>query len=308
MVVFLAIIAALANAVASVCQRLGVEGGPLERGANLGLVRFMIRRRIWIFGFALMSLAYFSQAVALHLGSLYVVQPLMVSELIFVVIVLWVWYRTPLRTRDLFSAVATSAGLGTFLAVSSARSTPGSASPLKWFVVVVASVGVALVTMFFGLRGSSMRRALLLGAGASVGFSLVAAVTKSLTDVLAHGWGGLFTSWQLYVICVVGLGSFIVMQNAFQAGPFAASQAVLILVNPFVSLALGYVLFGENLRGGPSNVSLEVVSLIALVAGAIGLSSSPLVATVHDDSDDEHLLAGRGLYSRWRETRVSTQV
>ena len=40
------------------------------------------------------------------------------------------------------------------------------------------------------------------------------------------------------------------MQSAFQVGPFAASQSTLILVNPFVSIAVGHVLFGETLRGG----------------------------------------------------------
>ena len=71
-----------------------------------------------------------------------------------------------------------------------------------------------------------------------------------MTDKLVAGWGPLFSSWQLYALAVIGLGSFLIMQAAFQVGPFAASQSTLILVNPFVSIVVGAVLYGESLRGG----------------------------------------------------------
>jgi hypothetical protein len=127
-----------------------------------------------------------------------------------------------------------------------------------------------------------------------------------MTNVLVAGVGGVFTSWQLYAIAVVGLGSFLIMQSAFQVGPFAASQAALILVNPFVSILVGHVLFGESLRGGAARVTLEVLSLAVMVAGALGVASSPLVAQVHDESGDEHLLKGRGRYARWAAQRSPT--
>ena len=100
-------------------------------------------------------------------------------------------------------------------------------------------VGIVLLFVAIGSKGSPLRRALSLGAGASVGFALLAAITKSMTDVLLRGIGPLFSSWQLYALALIGLGSFIVMQSAFQVGPFAASQATLILVNPFVSIVIG---------------------------------------------------------------------
>ncbi len=168
---------------------------------------------------------------------------------------------------------------------------------------ILTAIVVALVVTFLvllGSRGSPLRRALSLGAAASIGFALLAAITKSMTDVLVKGWAPLFGSWQLYALAIIGLGSFIIMQSAFQVGPFAASQASLILVNPFVSMLIGGVLFGETLRGGPTYVSLEVLSLVVMVFGALGLSSSSLVANVHEESVDQHLLRGRGQFARWR--------
>jgi hypothetical protein len=301
---FLALVAALANAIASICQRLGVEDAPEKNGPSLGLVRYMVQRPIWLVGFAIMAAGYASQAAALHVGSLNVVQPLMVSELVILVLVLWLWYRTPLRGRDLVSAGATALGLGLFLAFASPRLGTKTPSNLLWVVMGALTVGVLLIFVAVGSKGSPLRRALMLGAGASVGFALLAAITKSMTDKLVAGWGPLFSSWQLYALALLGLSSFLVMQAAFQVGPFAASQSTLILVNPFVSIVVGRVLYGESLRGGPWYITLEVLSLIIMVFGAIGLSTSPLVAQVHEEAPGHHhLLKGRGRYALWRVQR-----
>jgi hypothetical protein len=304
-VVFMALVASFANAVSSTCQRLGVEDAPATNGPSLGLVRHMVRRPIWIFGFVLMALAYGAQAVALHLGTLNVVQPLMVSELVILVFILWLWFQTPLRGRDVAAAVATAVGLGLFLWISSPTVGTKVPSASLWTTVgaLVAVSVTALVVL--GSSGPAWRRAAILGAGASVGFALLAAITKSMTDLLIAGWGPLFRSWQLYALCVIGLFSFLIMQSAFQVGPFAASQSALILLNPLVSILIGHVLFGESIRGGALHSSLEALSIAVMMAGVLGLSMSSLVANVHDETSGGHLLQGRGRYSRPRRGRRS---
>src|SRR5271155_2273917 len=111
----MALVASFANAIASVCQRLGVEDAPAADGPSMGLVRHMIQRPVWLLGFAIMAFGYAAQAVALPLGALNVVQPIMVSELVILVFVLWLWFSTPLRPRDVAAAFATALGLGVFL-------------------------------------------------------------------------------------------------------------------------------------------------------------------------------------------------
>lgn len=304
MVVFLALVASCANALASIFQRLGVEDAPAANGPSMGLVRHMVQRPIWLAGLLIMALAYVCQAIALHLGTLSVVQPLMVSELVFLVFLLWLWYSTPLRARDLWAVVATASGLGLFLALSSGS--PGTATPRdgRWLVVGLVTLGVVAGLVALGSKGSAPRRALLLGAGASVGFALVAAITKTFTNVLLAGWDSVFTSWPLYALAVIGVGSFVVMQSAFQVGPLALSQSALILVNPLVSIVIGRVLYHETLRGGPWFASLEVLSLAIMVLGAVGLSSSALVTSVHEEAPEDFHLKGRGRYERWRDARV----
>ena len=296
----LALAAALANAVASICQRLGVEDAPANDGPTLGLVRHMVRRPVWVAGFAIMALGFVAQAVALHLGSLDVVQPLLVSELVMVVLALWLWFATPLRARDLLAVGATTLGLAAFLALATPSESAVSPSNARWLAVTAVVLFVATSLVLLAMRGPAWWRALLRGAGAAVGFALVAALTKSLTNVLVTDWGALLTTWQLYALCAVGLASFLVMQSAFQVGPFAASQSSLILLNPLVSLVIGHVLFDESLRGGTLRTVFEILSVALLVAGAVGLSASPLIATVHDESGGSQLLRGRGRFSRSR--------
>ncbi|MGC2169524.1 MAG: DMT family transporter, partial [Acidimicrobiales bacterium] len=256
MVVFLALLASGLYALASVCQRLGVEATPGEIRPT-GLIHQMVRRRIWIVGFVVMTLGYLIQSIALHLGSVVVVQPLMVSELLAVVGILWFWYATPWRARDVASVVMAVLGLVTFLVVASPS--PGTSSPhaARWVVTSVVIAALAATLIALGSRGPDWWRALFLGAGASVGFAFLAVVTKSLTTVLMSDWIRALISWQLYALAFIGLTSFVVMQHAFRAGSLAVSQSALILANPIVSIILGSTLFHEQLRGGALAVTLE---------------------------------------------------
>jgi hypothetical protein len=298
-VIFLALTASCLYALSSVCQRLGVEAIPAD-SPERGFIHQMIRRRVWIVGFAVMTLGYMVQSIALHLGSVAEVQPLMVSELLIVVFVLWFWYSTPWRARDVVSAVAAVVGLTVFLAVASPSIGSGTPHAARWITTSVFIAVLAFGLVALGLRGPDWWRALFLGAGASVGFAFLAVVTKSLTNVLLRDWVHALISWQLYALAFIGLTSFVVMQHAFRAGSLAISQSALILINPIVSIILGFVLFDEQLRGGAVAVTFEVLSLITLVAGALGLCASSLVLGVYDDDPAQHLLAGRGRYARRR--------
>ncbi|HTT59207.1 MAG TPA: DMT family transporter [Acidimicrobiales bacterium] len=297
MVVFLALLASCLYALASVCQRLGVEATPGD-APSTGLIHQMLRRRIWIVGFVMMTLGYVIQSIALHLGSVVVVQPLMVSELLAVVGILWFWYATPWRARDVASVLAAVAGLVTFLVVASPSAGTSSPHAARWIVtsVVIAALATGLISL--GSRGPDWWRALFLGAGASVGFAFLAVVTKSLTAVLMSDWLRALFSWQLYALAFIGLTSFVVMQHAFRAGSLAISQSALILTNPIVSIILGSALFHEELRAGALAVTLEVLSLVVLVGGAISLCLSASFVDVYDENPERHILAGRGRYAR----------
>ncbi len=306
MVVLASVGAAILNALMSLLQRLGVEGAPRTSGSTTGLVAHAVRRPVWLFGFAGMLGAFALQALALHTGALAVVQPLLATELFFVVLVLRVWYDVAVRLRDWLLCVLAVGGLSTFLVVlapTNGGHVPGTG---PWIAAGIA-IGLAAVALIaLSWFGPPWWRALTLGAASSVGFALTAALTKAFSEAFSAGIPHVLSIWQTYALCVVGLCSFLLMQHAFHAGPFAASQSTLILVNPFVSVALGALLYGETFPHGVAALAVGLLGVAAFAAGAVGLCTSPLIAGVHDD-DQVQLLVGRGYVARLRAERADAR-
>ncbi|HEY1733236.1 MAG TPA: hypothetical protein VGG23_02230, partial [Acidimicrobiales bacterium] len=115
MVYLLALAAALANALTSVMQRMGVEDAPAGDTMRLSLMAHALRRGIWLAGFGLMTVSFVLQAIALHFGRLTEVQPIMTTELLFLVLILGTWFRFTVGWREWLGAGAAAAGLAGFL-------------------------------------------------------------------------------------------------------------------------------------------------------------------------------------------------
>ena len=109
----------------------------------------------------------------------------------------------------------------------------------------------------------------------------------------------MFVHWQTYALAVCGLASVFLAQNAFHAGPIAASQTALVLVDPLVSLAIGIGIFGDDLRTGGAYGPLEAVSLLVMFVGAVYLAQSPLISGMKGDDDSyDQLLSVRSRSKR----------
>jgi len=246
MVYLLALGAALANALTSVLQRMGLEDAPDDATLKLSLLTHALRRGVWLAGFGFMVASFLLQAVALHFGRLTQVQPLLTTELLFLVVLLAVWFRFDVGVREWLAALAAALGLAAFCTAHSPGRDQGP-DGRNWIVVGVACAVLAGVSVALALRGPRWWRAAMSGRrrhrlrlhrGPHQGrhrlhrFGLGVDVLP-LADLRASGHrrGGPFLA-----------------QNAFHAGPIAASQSTLIMVDPLVSILIGIVLFGDQLR------------------------------------------------------------
>jgi hypothetical protein len=189
--------------------------------------------------------------------------------------------------------VAAAGGLAAFLSAAAPVNGTHSASIVTWTVVGAVVIGAASACLFAARGRPAWVRALLLGAAASLGFALTAATTKATTDALTAGPAQLFGTWPLYALTIVGLSSFVLMQRAFRAGPFAASQSTLILVGPFVSIVIGVILFHDSIDTTPGALLVEVPALVVMAVGALSLATSPLVSGVKDENDASGQLGSR---------------
>ncbi|MET7936443.1 DMT family transporter [Streptomyces sp. NPDC005322] len=281
--VLLALLSALGNGAASVLQRRAAMDQDREqqgaRGIRQNALRLahLLRRPYWLAGAAAMVVSAVAQVGALAVGRLSVVQPLLVSELLFTLVVGSLVFRHRPDGRTWLSFVTLAAGLALFLAAADPSRGHAMAQNGRWLpvgVAVVLAVG-ALLAVARALRGAA--RAAVLGSATAICFACTAALIKEFTGRFSGGVAAVLTSWPLYAVCAVGLLSFLLLQGTLRAGTLAASQPALTLGDALVSIALGWVLFGERVELGLRTLP-EIVGIALMAAGIVGLTRSPAMA------------------------------
>jgi hypothetical protein len=283
MVYVLAVAAALSNALTSVLQRMGVEDAPEETTMRLSLITHAIRRGVWLLGFAFMICSFLLQAFALHIGRLSVVQPILTMELLFLVAILGIWFRFSISLREWIGASGIAFGLSGFLFFSDPGGGNEVPTNLGW-IVVGGSVAFLIVLAVVATRwGPRWWKAAMFGTAAAITFAFTAALIKVVSDYAAKDWVTMLTHWQTYGVVVFGIVGLFLTQNAFHAGPLAASQSTLVLVDPLVSICLGIALYGDSLRTSGPYGPLEAISLLVMFMGAVFLSNSPLVTGIRSE-------------------------
>lgn len=269
-------------------ERFGV--GPL-----LGFARATVQHPLWLGGLLADVGGLALQVVALHVGSLIVVQLVLTTAVLFSLVVSHRLAGTRISRRELVLGVALVLSIATFLLGSGAlEATPGPVdrrtATLAALAILATVVALVAVSRFLRRRKSRSRRATaLLGLAVGIVYAGTAALIKVCGHVVAaHGIGGLLTSWPLYVLVAAGAGGLLLAQIAFQSGPLAASLPATATADPLVSVLLGVVVFDERLRTGAGAVGLTVLSLAALCASVAALSR---VRAVVEHPEDEVALA-----------------
>jgi drug/metabolite transporter (DMT)-like permease len=289
MVYVLALGASLANALTSVFQRLAVESAPANARLRLSLITHVLRRGIWLLGFAMMIASFLFQAIALHLGRLSQVQPVLTIELVFLAAILAIWFRFRIGPREWIGALAVTAGLSGFLYF--AHPEYGMARPplWKWGLAGAATAGFITIAVALALRGPRWWRSAMFGTAAAVSYSFTAACTKVVSDYASSDWAMLYRHWQTYALAFFGALGVFLTQNAIHAGPIVASQSTLVLVDPLASILIGVGLFGDDLQTAGAAGPLEALSLLLAFAGAFWLAHSPLISGLKSGEAQEML-------------------
>jgi drug/metabolite transporter (DMT)-like permease len=302
MVYVLALGAAMANAFTSVLQRLGVEDAPAADTLRLRLMVHAVRHRVWLAGFGLMVLSFVMQATALHLGRLSEVQPILTIELLFLVLILGTWFRYAIAWREWLGAAAAAVGLSGFLVFAAPGGGNLQPTAVEWGEVGGACAAVIAGGVFLARRGPRWWRAAMFGLAGAVAYAFAAACTKEMTGYLATDWVSVFWHWETYGLAVSGSLAVFLTQNAYHAGPIAASQSSLVLVDPLASILIGIGLFGDDLRTRGAWGPLEAASLLVLFGGGLLLSNSPLITGIRAGGPEENdLLSEHARLARSRE-------
>ena len=247
------------------------EAGGLQPRAVVAFARATLRQPLWLLGVGADLVGLTCHVLALGQGSLALVQPLLISGLLFALPARQLLeHRGPTRAELLMAALLV-AGLSVFLLAAD----PVGGDTADRLPAVLLAVGLALaagVLLSAGRRRTAQLRAVLYGSATGVAFGATAALIKSCTNAAAHGWPHLFTSPALWLLLAVGPAGLVINQLAFQAGPLTASLPALAVIDPLVSLAAGLLVFDERLSSQPDRIAAAIAGLIVVVAAGVALS------------------------------------
>jgi drug/metabolite transporter (DMT)-like permease len=267
-VVVLSLLAAFLYALAWVLQHRAAGEVPREAAMKPALLVRLAANPVWLCANLLDGVAYVARFLALRRGSLLVVEPLIVTALLFA-LPLGVAFGAPrLNGREWVAATALVGGLALFLAASNPDVGRGTASTGGWLAVGLVCGGASALLVWLGHRGGDGRRALLLGAASGILFGIVAALTKASARLLTHGVVHTLTSWEPYALVVIGAGGLLVSQTAFQAGPLKASLPALTLAEPVVAAVIGVLAFHEHVVRTPAALAVQAVAAAATATGS----------------------------------------
>jgi drug/metabolite transporter (DMT)-like permease len=280
LVAVLCLSAALAFAASSSLKHTSAAKAPDAQSLQPGRVgRFAwatLSHRLWLTGIAFDVVGLALQVVALHLGNLAFVQPLLITSLLFALIMRQRYEHHHITRTQVGWAVVLTAALGGFLLFVATGSGPQTADRLPAVVAGAVGAALAVTCVELGRRQQAQAySAALLGVAVGVVYAATAALLKGITDIAVRSPLEVLFSWQLYLVVALGLAGLLLNQLAFQAGPLTASLPASATVDPLLSVAVGVVVYDEHISRGPGGGIILVLLVIVLGVAVTQLTRSP---------------------------------
>lgn len=245
--------------------------------SSRSVMRTAIRTPLWWVGTGAAVVAYALQLVALHFGTLLIVQPILILSLMFT-LPLAAWYsRRPMPAREVFWCLTLTIAVS--IMVVYGRPTAGLTTPTwsQWWPAFALGA-LALTALFVAAYNRPEESALALGSACGILYGYVALVAKAVVDVLSHeGIAALLASWELYVLIGLAAAGTVIQQYSFHAGALAHSLPAMTIMEPIVAFGLGYWVLGEKFQvSSIAGWCVMGVSLIIMIVATIVLSRVPV--------------------------------
>ena len=237
----------------------------------MSLVR-LVRQRMWLLGTVALLVGYLFQAAALDRGRLAVIQPLLVTTIVFALPLGWLLTNQHVGRREVGGAAVIVLGLAMFALYGDPAGGKENAPNDEWAVAIVALGAVCGALLVLGRGGTPTRVAAVYGTVAGILFGLSAALTKPTLELLHDGVGVMLSNWQCYALAVAGVLGFVLQQVSLGTGRLAPSVATVSVANPVVGVLLGILLFDERLSRPAWHVVVAVIGLGLALGGAVLIS------------------------------------
>ena len=248
LVVIFALCAAIFAAIGIVVRQRATIDVPEEHGVSTVMLATLLRRPLWWGGTAAAVAGFVFQALALDNGSLIVVQPLLVSALLFALPLSARLAHRRVNRGDWLWAVLLTVSLAIFVLLAHPRVSDQVAPVSTIAVVAGVCTAVVLGCVLVAVRRSGWQRAVPLAVAVGVLFGLVAVLTKMLMHALdRHTVAEVLATPLPYALVLLGVLATLLQQSAFHAGSLQTSVPTMLVVEPMAAVLLGVFLLGETL-------------------------------------------------------------
>jgi drug/metabolite transporter (DMT)-like permease len=287
--VTLAAAAALAFAVATVTeQRAAAQSSDLDARGRKFLGQ-LVRNPRWLAAMGGNVFGYGLQCAALAVGSVVVVQPILVTALVFALPLSAHLAHRRMAWTSITWGVLLAAGLAVFVVLGDPKHGVNHASTSDWVIVTLVVTPTVLACLVLAHPLSGAARAGLLAVAVGLLGGVLAVLTKGVVASAEQGPLHLLVTSETYGLAVVGLGGAYLQQLAFQAGDLQASLPILTVLEPVVAVLLGLTILREDVtaRGGQLvvlllSVGVMTVATLALARAQAGSVASPSALAAHE--------------------------
>lgn len=269
-----AVLGAASFGLASAIQHRVTKQVPKVRTLSPRMLFDLVRKPIWVLSIGTVIIGLSLQVVALAFGPLVLVQPLLVTSVLFgAAFAAWLAHRK----MDLVLALgglACVGGLSAFL-VLGRPSGQGNEFTGASILPLALALGLLVVISLLAARWLPGEVGVI---GMAVATGVFYGVTAGLIKVVAGHFrsGGLaepFQHWSLYAVCVIGPMGFLLSQQTFQRGRLMSPPlAVITTVDPLVAAAIGVNWLGERIESSPAILVGEVIAVVVIVGGIVVLT------------------------------------
>ena len=270
----LALIAAFLFALAATLQQKGaLELGGFSLGSPESLLR-LVRQTAWLVGTVALLAGYLFQAAALDRGRLSIVQPLLVTTVVFALPLGYFLTRQSVGSREIGGAAVIVLGLALFTYFADPAGGNENAPGREWAITIAVLGGLCAVLLALGGRegATATTRAAVYGTVAGILFGLSASLTKPTLDYLHEGVDVMLSHWEPYVLAIVGVLGFVLQQVSLATGKLAPSVATVSVANPVVGILVGTLLLDERWSRPGWHIVLGIVGLVLALGGAVLIS------------------------------------
>jgi drug/metabolite transporter (DMT)-like permease len=278
-----ALLSALAFAVATVAQHRAAAEVSDAHARSSQFFAHLIRSPQWWAGTMGNTVGYVLQGVALAYGSLLVVQPLLVTSLLFALPMgahlahrmlppsIWAW------------GLVLALSLIVFVSAGHPNNGANHASHRAWLIVSAIGIPIVVLSLVLAHGRTGAVRASMLAVSVGVLGGVLAVLTKAVVALIRfHGVLSITTAGETYGLLAVGLAGLYVQQLSFQAGALQASLPIILVLEPVVAAVLGLTLLHEQLRVTGFRVALLVLAIAAMAVATVALArdAAELEATI----------------------------